>query len=180
MILFCQDGCSDIVTGESIPYTQRIWTIRRNGKAAAFFPGEETPMHGHEWWSADGRYIWFVHYGHGTFKADLNTHELIRVRPTPLPVSHSHAARTDTLLATDICCEEWDHMSVLFTDLTNGKEVFLVNAMPKIPYIKRNYHCHPHPHFSVSDRYITYTTTLNEQVNVAVAPVAPLLDRTRG
>lgn len=180
VILFCQDGCNDIVTGEFVPYKQRIWTIRRNGRAAAFFPDEETPMHGHEWWSADGRYIWFVHYGHGTFKADLNTHELIRVRPTPLPVSHSHADRSDTLLATDICCEEWDHMSVLFTDLANGKELFLVNAMPKIPYIKRNYHCHPHPHFSVSDRYITYTTTLNGEVNVAVAPVAPLLERTRG
>ena len=179
LILFCHDGCRDVATGEQIDTKKRMWIIRRGGKAEPVFPDVDTPMHGHEWWSADGRYIWFIHYGQGTFKFDTATGELLRVRPTHWPVSHSYSNADDTLLATDICCQELDHMRVLFTDLSTGKEIFIVNAMPKIPYVMRNFHCHPHPRFSVGDRYIAYTTTVRGRVDFAVAPVAPLLERLR-
>ncbi len=176
LILFCQDGCRDIVTGEQVDTRKRIWTIRRGGQAKPIFPDIDTPMHGHEWWSADGRYIWFIHYGQGTFKYDIATGELLRERPTNLPVSHSYSSSDDRYLATDICCHEYDYMQMLFTDLQADKEIFIVSAMPKIPYVLRNFHCHPHPHFSVGDRYITYTTTVRGRVDVAVTSVSHILE----
>jgi hypothetical protein len=177
LILFCQDGCRDIVTGEQVDTKKRIWTIRRGETAKPLFPDIDTPMHGHEWWSADGRYIWFIHYGQGTFKYDIIDKKLLRVRPTDLPVSHSHSSQDDRFLATDICCQEYDHMELLFTDLSTGKEIFIASNIPKIPYIQRNFHCHPHPHFSVESKYITYTTTVRGRVDVAIAPVAPILEK---
>ncbi len=176
LILFAQDGYNDPVVGGMVPYRQRLRTIRRGGKARTLFPDADTPKHGHEWWSADGRFIWFVHYGEGTFKTTPEHPEIIRVRPTAWPISHSHCSSGQSLLITDICCEEWGHMSVLFTDLATGREAFVARRMPKIPYIRRNYHCHPHPRFTVSDRYAVYTTTVRNRVDLAVAPVAPILE----
>ncbi len=178
-ILFAQDGYNDPVEGGMIPYRQRLWTIRRGGRAQALFPDIDTPKHGHEWWSADGRFIWFVHYGEGTFKTPPDNPEIIRVRPTSWPISHSHCSRDQSLLATDICCNEWDHMSVLFTDLKTGREIFVVRRMPKPAGITGRYHCHPHPRFTLSDRYVVYTTTLRNRADVAVTPVEPLLETLR-
>ena len=68
---------------------------------------------------------------------------------------------------------------VPFTDLKTGREIFVVRRMPKPAGITGRYHCHPHPRFTLSDRYVVYTTTLRNRADVAVTPVEPLLETLR-
>jgi len=55
----------------------------------------------------------------------------------------------------------------------------IVSFMPDLPPRARRFHIHPHPQFCLHDRYICYTTTVRNQVDVAFVPVDALIAATR-
>lgn len=155
----------------------RMWTIRRGGEAAPLLK-EPVTHSGHEWWDPDGRHVWYLHYGVGVKKASLETGEEHLIWPGAL--SHAHSSRDGRYLVAD----RMDHPGnpdchVLFRDTITGKEVEIVNRGPLAPHLTKCTHLHPHPQFCFDDRYICHTTTIHDRVDVALVPVAGLINRTR-
>lgn len=172
LIMYAHDGWDDCVSGQHFDYRRRIWLIRRGKKARPLFDFD-TPLHGHEWWSSDGRYIWYVHYTKGTFKADING-KVFPEWQTEQPVSHSHSSTDDRLIVSDMCSQDEPEMKVAFKELEEGNEATIVSAMPHLMPLCRKYHVHPHPRFCVGDKYIAYTTTVRMRADLAVVPVSQL------
>jgi hypothetical protein len=63
-----------------------------------------------------------------------------------------------------------------------GREVAIATGLPypiRIPFVeKRRYHFDPHPFFSADGRYVIYTTTVQNRLDVAFTKVADLLEVT--
>ncbi len=171
VIMFANDGHFDALTGEKIETQKRIWLIRRGETATPLFADIDTPLHGHEWWSRDGKTIWFIHYGQGVFGADPATGAVTREFQTRHPVSHAYSSGDDRLLVMDICPHERNYMQVLLVDLANGQETWIISEMAKLPHLAARYHLHPHPRFCVGDHYIIYSSTLRGKAEIAVTPV---------
>lgn len=157
------------------PY-HRIWIIRK-GESARPLLQEPVTHSGHEWWSADGQHIWYLHYGVGVKKVSFATGEEILVWPGAL--SHAHSDRSGRYLVADRMDEPGNpDCHVLFRDTFTGKCIEIVNRGPLAPHLTRCTHLHPHPQFCLDDRYICYTTTVHDRVDVALVPVADLIART--
>lgn len=158
------------------PY-HRMWLIRRGEDAR---PILKTPVShsGHEWWDADGEHVWYLHYGVGVKKVVVATGEETLMWPGAL--SHAHSDRSGRYLVADRMDEPHNpDCHVLFRDTVTGREVEIVNRGPLAPDLTRCVHLHPHPQFCLNDRYICHTTTVHDRVDVALVPVADLIDRTR-
>jgi hypothetical protein len=154
----------------------RIWIIRRGENAAPLLPLPVSHS-GHEWWSADGQSIWYLHYGVGVKKVSLASREQTLVWPAAL--SHAHADRTGRYLVADRMDSPGNpDCHVIFRDTVTGKEVEIVNRGPLAPHLTKCTHLHPHPHFCLNDRYICYTTTVHDQVDVALVGTDDLIRRT--
>ncbi|GHC01540.1 hypothetical protein [Cerasicoccus arenae] len=158
-----------------LPY-HRIWLIRRGEQAE---PLLRTPVShsGHEWWSADGRHIWYLHYGVGVKKVDVVSREETLIWPGAL--SHAHSDRTNRYLVAD----RMDHPGtpdchVIFQNTVTGKEIEIVNRGPLRGDLTQCGHLHPHPQFCFDDRYICYTTTVHDRVDIALTLVDGLIART--
>lgn len=173
---FWQDAArAGRVCDGSIPY-HRIWLARR-GEPIEPLLKEPVSHSGHEWWSADGQHIYYLHYGVGVRKVSLATREEILVWPGHL--SHAHCDRTGRYFVADRMDEPGNpDCHVLFHDTVTGKSVDIVNRGPLAAHLTRCTHLHPHPQFCLNDRYVCYTTTVHDRVDVALAPVADLIALT--
>ncbi len=126
LFLLAQDFYVDRTHWEYHPYENRLWLIRKevkkrvrlyekspehherilqDGQLVDGLPrrvGDCRAMHSHEWWSAGGRHIWYVHHGpgHGVERVELgsSTPELIWPHDT---ISHAHSDATDQFLVGD-------------------------------------------------------------------------------
>lgn len=204
--LLAQDHSVHPVSGETEPYANRLWLIRRGEKAVPVFPdaipvaprlkggnphytgaaahtvADERALLGHEWWSADGRHVWYVRYGQGVARVapvrqGMPTPELVWPHRT---VSHAHADASDRYLVCDsIPPEDPSDRRVTFFDIGSRREIDLVSHLPEPPGDLRRYHVHPHPRFCLNDRLICYTTTVFGRVDVAFTPVADVLASLR-
>ena len=68
--------------------------------------------------------------------------------------------------------------SVHFLNRKTGKLVKLVDNPERTDYVGRSYHIDPHPRFYCSDQYVVFTTTIRGEIDVAVASVQDLVERT--
>ncbi len=59
------------------------------------------------------------------------------------------------------------------------KIVTLAEHAERHDYVGRNYHIDPHPRFVSGDRYVVFTTTILGEIDVALVPVAALLEHTQ-
>ncbi len=171
-----QDSAVDPLTGNCPNYENRMWLIRRGEKAKPIYP--TGPKHGHEWWSADGQHVWYIHYNRGVERVNpkKGEPELMWASDT---VSHAHSDATEQYIVADcIPGREVAPGRVLFINLKTGREVEIVSDMPYQSEFLRRYHVHPHPQFCREDEYICYTTLVQGRVDVALAPVAKLVERT--
>lgn len=159
----------------STPY-HRIWLIRRGEQARPLLK-EPVSHSGHEWWDASGDFIWYLHYGVGVKKVSLATREETLVWPGPL--SHAHSDRTGRYLVADrMDLPSPSDCNVIFRDTITGKEVEIVNRGPLAAHLTQCTHLHPHPQFCQNDRYICYTTTVHDRVDVALVRTEDLIRRT--
>lgn len=175
--LINQDSAVDPVTGECPPYENRMWLIRRGEKARPIFAGGAA-KHGHEWWSTDGRHVWYVHYNRGVERVSVDGGEAELVWPSD-HVSHAHADATERYVAADSVPGKTVGIGeVIFYNRDTDKLVKIVSDMPYPSDFLRRYHVHPHPQFCLKDEYICYTTLVRGVVDVALVPVADLIART--
>lgn len=182
LALIAQDHWWDPVTGEPGLVVDRLWLIRRGEQARPILPDDPLPSanRGHEWWDADGEHVWHIDYTEGpkqgTKKVNLRTGRVETVWPHGH--SHSHCDRTGRLLAGDIVSWPADAWQVAFFNATTRKELALVTLLPPCD-LRSKYHAHPHPQFCQHDRYVCYTTNVLGTVDVALASVGHLVERTR-
>ncbi len=150
----------------------RMWYIRRGEKARPILK-EPVSHSGHEWWDVDGKHVWYLHYGVGIKKVDVATG--LEEMKWPGALSHAYSDATGRYLIADrmddpkVC-----DCHVLFRDLQTGKTVDLVNRPPLAEHLTQCVHLHPHPQFCLDDRYVCYTTTIHDRVDVALASVEAL------
>ncbi len=158
------------------PY-HRMWIIRRGEKARPILKAPVSHS-GHEWWDADGKHVWYLHYGVGVKKVEVATG--VETMMWPGALSHAHCDRSGRFLVADRMDEPHNpDCHVMFRDTFTGKEIEIVNRGPLAPHLTKCTHLHPHPQFCLDDRYICYTTTVHDRVDVALVSVAELIGRTR-
>lgn len=186
--LINQDSAVDPVTGACPNIENRMWLIRRGGKVTPIFAdatAADAGMHGHEWWSADGRHVWYIHYHHGVMRVDPFSSEEAVGAPKPElmwasdTVSHAHADATGSLIVADCIPGPATGINrVVFINRRTGREIEIVSHMEYPPEDLRRYHVHPHPQFCLNDRYICYTTFVLGRLDVALVPVESLVALT--
>lgn len=150
----------------------RMYTIRRSGRAAPVL-AEPVTHSGHEWWDADGRHVWYVHYGVGIKRVELATGAETMVWPGHL--AHGQSDQSSRYLVADrmgdpVVCD----CRVDFFDTATGRSVQIVDYPPLAAALTQCRHLHPHPHFCHHDRYVCYSTTVHDRVDVALTPTAQL------
>ncbi|WP_232767587.1 hypothetical protein [Geminisphaera colitermitum] len=120
-------------------------------------------MHGHEWWSADGDYIYYVHYQTGIERTPLATAGTTAACPELVwphrTVSHAHTSPCGNYLVLDaLPPDATDMHHVRFVNLRTRRSVDIVSQMPAPPSALRSYHLHPHPQFcGPRGEYVCYT-----------------------
>jgi hypothetical protein len=178
LMLLARDWWIDQATGQKTPHpAQRIWTIHRGGQARPLFPQPDPHNRAHEWWSADGQYVWFVDYVTGTERVHLASgkHESI----WPAGTCHSHCDAGGQYLVGDIGTYQWaSGCTVAFYNARTRKQINIVTSLPQPPHPRSGYHLDPHPQFCLGDRYICYTTTVLGSVDVAIVPTERLRQAT--
>jgi hypothetical protein len=184
----------------------RLWLIRPGTPAAPVYHGEPPAgylgirndtfahadhvvrrmsapwsMHSHEWWSADGGYIWYVHHGSGRGVERVSTVQALAGGAVPElvwahdTVSHAHGDAAGRHLVCDsLPPQDPADRRVTFFDIRNRSELNIVSRMPEATELERRYHIHPHPHFCLGDTLICYTTTVLGRIDVAFTRVSDL------
>jgi hypothetical protein len=175
LLLTAQDGWHDAASGEKGDTQDRLWLLRRGESARPIFPQEPSAMRGHEWWDPDGVHVWYIHYRNGTERVNIGTGE--RAIIWPGGHTHSHSSRRAEYLTGDINFSP-DDWRVAFYHIGTQREINIVTQLPALPFPRAGYHIHPHPQFCCNDRYICYTTNVRGLVDIALTPVAPLIERT--
>jgi hypothetical protein len=165
-MLIAQDFWNDPVSGEKMPYHQRLWLLDRNGNHRPLYP-EPTPRHGHEWWAADGSAVWYVHYDHGVRRhriADGHVDAYWHGK-----ILHAHCDRDETIIVGD----SWNKgriMGVHAYDIATGRECTIAEPAP-MPSDKG--HLHPHPQISANGAYVIHTAfTADDGVTVGLTPLS--------
>lgn len=176
--LLAHEYWSDPASGPFDPAHRyhRIWTIRRGGVAEPLLR-EPVTHSGHEWWDADGKHVWYVHYGVGIKRVDVATRAEELLWPGHL--AHGMSDRSGRYIVADsmadpVVCD----CRVDFHDAVTGKTVRIVDHPPLAAGLTQIGHLHPHPLFCREDRYVCYTTTVHDRVDLALTPTADLIART--
>lgn len=186
--LINQDSAVDPLTGDCPNYENRMWLLRRGGKITPIFAdvaASGAAKHGHEWWSADGRHVWYIHYGRGVMRVNPFAPRPAGADPVPElmwpsdTVSHAHTDATETYVVAD--CQPGiatGISKVIFYNRKTGRETAIVSQMPYPTDALRRYHVHPHPQFCLHDRYICYTTLVTGRLTLALVSVESLIAAT--
>ena len=150
----------------------RMYTIRRGGRATPIL-AEPVTHSGHEWWDADGRHVWYVHYGVGIKRVHLATGKETLVWPGHL--AHGQSEQSSRYLIADsmgdpTVCD----CRVDFFDTATNKSIQIVDHPPLAAGLTQCRHLHPHPHFCHHDRYVCYSITVHDRVDVALTPTDQL------
>ncbi|MDR3710657.1 MAG: hypothetical protein P4L33_20340 [Capsulimonadaceae bacterium] len=184
-LLIAQDYWTDKATGEPHGIDTnddgkllRMWTLRRDGSMRSWLPNEKAATH--EWWSADGR-INYVDWNKGVMQIDCKSGRQSLVDPGG--TWHAHDARDGRLFVHDSMASRaffrGGPANVGFFNRDTGRSLTIAHLPASATLEEPSvYHPDPHPNFVGGDRYIVYTTTVFGALDVALTPVAPLLERT--
>ena len=171
---FWQEHADEPFEPVARPY-HRLWLIRRGSEARPILP-EPVSHSGHEWWDPDGRRVWYVHYGVGVKRVELATGREENLWPGHL--AHAFSSRDGRHLVADIMQDpHGPDCRVALRDTHSGAELEIVAHPPLARGLTQCGHLHPHPQFCANDRYICHTTIVRNRVDLALVPVAPLLER---
>lgn len=187
LILFAYDGYTDFETGESpwIPNDedgiyQRLWTVDKSGNASLHAPLGE--MASHEWWSNDGKKLYYVSTAGINFKnLETGEHKTVHVcNPW-----HAHTTKDESLYVYDEALPDaqgnWFRgcaSSVKLFNSKTGKVTDIVTRMSENNWSPDNqcgYHIDPHPRFCENEKYIVFTTSDEGGADLAIANVKEVL-----
>lgn len=187
LALCCYDGFTDTQTGESfwIPTNedgvyQRLWTVEKTGKATLHAPIGK--MASHEWWSEDGKKIYYVSQsGINCKNIETGEHKTVHI----CDPWHAHTTKDETLYVyDDVLRDKYPNWyrgcasAVRLFNSTTGKVINIVDRMSEnnwTPDNQCNYHIDPHPRFSENGKYIIFTTSNEGGADVALANVVEVL-----
>lgn len=191
LILFAQDYYTELHTGkkgiiekDTDGKLTRMFTIRRGEKAKLIQPMFVEASH--EWWSADGKWIYYVDWIKGVVRINIKTDERQLVYEGRC--RHAFATKDDKYItADDFLLDEkgeWHRgceTDVTFLNTITQKKIKVVTLNPALytaddPCI---YHIDAHPRFVGNDKYLNYTTTVRGKVDVAMAVTADLVKATK-
>ncbi len=186
LLLIAEDYWSSKSTGE--PHIirtnaqgvyQRLWTLRR-GETPVLWPPKDGQKATHEWWSRDGKYLYYVRHGEisDVCRIDMASGDQESVVPTR--AWHCHSNADDTLFILDENQEFWRgcESDVRFYNARTKKFVTVVTKNPSL-FTRAEpckYHIDPHPQFTAHDRYVAFTTTVMGRIDIALTPVAQLTE----
>jgi hypothetical protein len=184
LLLIDQDWWRDSNSGEYFPIDNRIWLMNTEGTMFKplmpdAFSGRDGREMSHDYWSGDGWLCW-SDYFLGAHECNVDTGEVNRVWCRP--ICHSHSSYDRKMFVGDQTPYAWatKPCRLLFYDRETNKEIDVFSALPAPLSGREYYHCDPHPQFCANDSVIVSTTTVNGgRVDVAITPVAPLLERCR-
>ena len=176
----------------SIPYTedgiyQRLWTVTSEGERKM-----HPAMHNyatHEWWSADGKKIYYCCDKQGIYGKNIETGEDIAILEGVDPW-HAHCTKDESLFIYDEKKLEryggkWYRgcpAALNFLNRRTGKSLVVVTEMPENGFTPDNqtaYHIDPHPRFSENEKYVIFSTTELGGCDLAVASVDELVALTK-
>ena len=162
----------------------RLWTVNSKGEEKVW-PPLNLERASHEWWSADGRKIYYCKYNtdwvnNGVCSIDIFTgeHKLV----APVAAWHGFTNTDESLIVFDEnngfyrgCPSK-----VGMYNVKTGKKVYINTQNPPInpPESPSQYHLDPHPRYNVKDKYIVFTTAVNGHPDVAVAKTSDILPLT--
>ena len=192
LALCAYDSYADNETGirVRVPYDengvyQRLWTVTSDGTRTMHPPINNYATH--EWWSADGKKIYYCSDNYGLCSLNIETgeHECFH-KCDPW---HAFTTRDESLVIYDEKRLEryggkWYRgcpASVKLLNRKTGKDIFVVTEMPEnahTPDNPNNYHIDPHPRFTDNERYVVFTTTELGGCDLAVAIIDELLPLT--
>ncbi len=169
----------------------RLWTLTPDGQETLWPPlnGERAT---HEWWSRDGKILYYCKYNpntgipgctgnNGITGINLETGE--HKVHAPVPAWHGYSSLHDDFFVYD----ENDVFyrgcpsRVGFYNAATGKQLYIVSQNPAIaPKEKPSvYHLDPHPQLVYGDRYVGYTIAQKGYTQAALCPVDQLLEATK-
>lgn len=182
MALFAQENHRDPVTGLVHRITDRIRLIRRGEAPRPLFPNPTRATH--EWWDRDGRHVWYIAWQngqHSVWRAAIDTAEAEEVWPGV--GWHAHDSGDGRAVVADhVDDPDGFHRgaasSVHFLNRQTGRSICVARNPAQEEYAGRYYHIDPHPRFLGGGRYISYTTTVLGNVDLALVPVDHLFEKT--
>ncbi len=173
-----EDWWNDKMSGRHFSYDHRLWLMDVDQRRYEVVRPKEwdegrTSWASHEWWAPDGMLCW-NDYERGTYECDPRTLEITHVWRRPL--CHAHCSSDRRWWVADQSPYKWKEkpVEILFYDRANEGQRHIVTAMPEPPVERSLYHLDPHPQFSPNDSYLSYTTMVRGQVDVAVTPLNAL------
>lgn len=176
-VLFAQENHPDQLTGLRFGIEDRLWIIRRGEAPHPILP---TPTRlTHEWWDADGRHVWCIKGREGVWRVNVETADVEQISWVG-GTWHSHSSQDGMYLIGDANPTFYRGCpsTVNFLNRHTRREVQLVSN-PEMPnYAGANYHIDPHPRFTCNEQYITFTTTIRGEVDLAILPTRDLIERT--
>lgn len=190
--LCAYDSWSRYTNGEKvrIPRTedgiyQRLWTVTADG-TSTMHPARDNYAT-HEWWSADGKKIYYVN-DLGIQRLDLTNGEHICIHEC-FPW-HAHTTADEKYYVFDEkVLDRYDGQwfrgcpaRVRFYNKETDKEITVVTEMPENGYTpkKQNYyHIDPHPRFTENEKYVVFSTTELGGCDLAIADVEELAELTK-
>lgn len=189
LMLICQDGWTRKDTGKTEwldidenGEIERLWLIRRDETAQRLHMRDRYGCH--ECFSKDGKYVYYVDWEHGITRINLDTRQTELMTDTI--TWHGIPSSDQTLLVGDNYPQKEGFYrgtpaDVVFYDTVTQKSIKIVSDMPAI-FTRENpsrYHTDPHPQFVFDDEYISYTTTVLGQIDIAFVKVEDLLSVLR-
>ena len=194
LALCAYDGWSTLKDGtyNRIPYDnsgvyQRLWTLTSDGKRTM-----HAAMHNyasHEWWSADGKKIYYCCDKYGIYGINIETGENVTILEGVDPW-HANCTADESLFIYDEKKLEryggkWYRgcpAALNFLNRKTGKHIVVVTEMPENNFTPENqtaYHIDPHPRFTENEKYVVFSTSELGGCDLAVASVDELLKLTK-
>ena len=178
-----EDGSYRSIRTDENGVFMRLWTVKANGEEKVWAP-LNLERATHEWWSADGRKIYYCKYdengNNGVCGIDYFTgeHKLV----APVRAWHAFSSVDDSLFVFDEndgfyrgCASR-----VGLYNTKTGKKVYFNSYNPPLnpPDQPSQYHLDPHPRFNARETYIVFTTVTNGRTDLAVARTADIVPMT--
>lgn len=160
---------------------KRMWLLRKGKTALSVKP--KWAAASHEWWSSDGKYIYYIDNKNGTVRINWRTQEKTLINPYGR--WHGHSSINNHYFVADNIADKNGFFrgcaaNVSFYNGSTGKKVDIVTMAPALSTRKNPsvYHVDPHPQFVCNDRYIIYTTYVLGHIDVAVVKTSDLIRAT--
>ena len=190
LALFAMDFWQDYQTGirERIGKTEngqltRMWTIRRGEKPVSHLPVYNEASH--EWWSADGKKIYYCDWRYGIGCVNIETGERSLVHPTGY--RHGYSSADDKYFCADIFNYgdnfQWYRGCATTVNFYNSETKRPIDVITRNPALYTAdepcvYHIDAHPRFVFNDKYIAYCSTVHGKPSVGFTSVDHLVHMT--